>query len=256
MNSRNSFRWFVFAVFLQCILIVGCASNEKKVILHDLQDPVNREQIPEKVVPKHLPLAKDLVDQEHYEVALRQLDLATEKEKGAELYYLQGVCYRETGSLEKALGAFEKSIEYEKSFAMAYNGLGLTYIKMGQWDRGLDALKQAVAYDPARVDFLNNLGYALMREKKYHEAAKYLRRCLTIDPEYVVARNNLAISYGFLGKDQEAISVLLQGNSPEVAYRNMSAIYQMTGEHEKAAAAKQMAVYKYEEQRQQPKGEQ
>ncbi|PIE73710.1 MAG: hypothetical protein CSA20_01930 [Deltaproteobacteria bacterium] len=256
MNSHNSMRRFLPVLGLLPLLLGGCAlfdGSEKKVISHDLQDQVSREQAPEKVVPRHLALAKDLINQKHYEVALRQLELAMKNEKGAELYYLEGVCYRETGNLEKAFFSFRKAIDQEKTFAMAYNGLGLTFVRMEQLDKGIEALRQAIHYDPARADFLNNLGYALMKDKQYSEAARYLRRCLTIDPGHVVARNNLAISYGFTGQEQEALSVLLEGNPPEVAYRNMSAIYQMTGDPQKAAAARQMAARKYREKQQEEK---
>ena len=183
----------------------------------------------------HVALARQLIDQEHYDVALVQLEQA--RAAGArttEIDHLMGVCYRESGDLTAAADAFQKAIEQDPLYAPAYGGMGLTLARKEGVDRALPYFERALKLDPAKADVCNNLGYALLKSERLPEAERVLRKCLAIDPGFSVARNNLAVCLGLLDKDDQALRLLLQTQPPAAAFRNLSAIVRKRGDTVKA----------------------
>lgn len=234
-------------LFLYGILLSGCADNsntaQQNIIFQSKENNHQQEWQPEKVAPNYVTLARDLVKQRHYDVALGQLQMALDDGiRTAEVYYMRGVCLRETNHPQKALTAFRKSLDCDGGYARAFNGNGLVYVKLGKSDKAIAAFEQAVRIDPARADFINNLGYAYLIENSYEKAEQYFVRTLSVDAEYTTARNNLALCYGYLQRDGEAFKVLREKSPPDVAYHNMGVIYGLIGKKEKAAAAEQKAL--------------
>ena len=183
----------------------------------------------------HLALARQLIDQEHYDVALVQLEQARRPaNRTTEIDHLMGVCYRESGNLTAAVDAFQKAIEKDPLYAPAYGGLGLTLARKEGIDRSLPYFERALKLDPAKADVCNNLGYALMKSGRLPEAERVLRKCIAIDPGFSVARNNLAVCLGLLDKDDQALRLLLQTQPPAAAFRNLSAIVRKRGNTVKA----------------------
>lgn len=187
-----------------------------------------RQPAPARPVPDHLALARELIDQAHYKVALVQLGQVDAKNpRASEALYLTGICRLETGDLQNAAKTFQQVIRRDDRFAPAFNGMGLTLARGRAYERSLPYFRRALKLDPARAKVANNLGYSLMQAGKPDEAEPVLRDCLAIDPGLATARNNLAVCLGLLRKDREAMEVLLQMYPEDVATVNLRAIRRM-----------------------------
>ena len=183
----------------------------------------------------HVALARQLIDQGHYDVALVQLEQARRKaDRTTEIDHLMGVCHRESGDLTAAVDAFQKAITQDPQYAPAYGGLGLTLAQKEGIDSSLPYFEHALKLNPAKADVCNNLGYALLKSGRLAKAERVLRKCIAIDPGFSVARNNLAVCLGLRGKDDQALRLLLQTQPPALALRNLSAIVRRRGDAVKA----------------------
>jgi Flp pilus assembly protein TadD len=191
----------------------------------------------EPTAPNYLDLARELIKNRHYEVALVQLQKALEEnQKTPELYHMIGICHRELEDYEKAIESFSRAIRMDEEFSFAYDGLGMTYALMAQKEKARTLFVKAVSLNPARADFYNNLGFLEMESGRHDMAEHYFRKSLAVNPDFHRARNNLAICLGLSGRDREAMAMLDRDYPRAVALRNMGVIYRMKGDEEKASA--------------------
>ncbi|WP_028319517.1 tetratricopeptide repeat protein [Desulfobulbus elongatus] len=234
-------------VALLLLILTGCAATGRNSS-GDLppQPPALEETTKEDLKPpdpNHLALARDLVRQRHFEVALVQLQAVAELSADKpEAHYLMGVCYRETNRPAEAEQSFLRVLKLDGDHASAYNGLGLVYQQQDRRQEAIDAFRKAITLDPARADFLNNLGYALLKNRQYDEAWDALSKSLFRDPAYQTARNNLALCALYRNKDEEALRLLLDGHSEWAAYHNMAVLYRMAGRPDKAVVMERKAA--------------
>jgi len=187
--------------------------------------------------PDHLDLARDLVRQRLYDVAVPQLKkAAATSPRDPEIRYLLGVCERESGDLPGAVRSFRKALKLDSQYAPAYHGLGLTYCRLRQPRPARNALQKAVRLNPARAEFHNDLGYLALVSGQLKEAEASFRRSIALTPQYTVAVNNLGICLVLAGRPDEAEEAFRRVMSPAAALNNMGAVYEERGELDKAAA--------------------
>ncbi|MGD9161169.1 MAG: tetratricopeptide repeat protein [Desulfobacteraceae bacterium] len=241
--KTNNQYFIIFSLWaIMVIVLSGCRHTDKTPDLNTAFKPELNEvktntglsrDTPQK---DHIALAKQLIEKGYYDVALVQLDTALKEKsnRSAGLFYLMGVCHREKEEYEEAIKSFNLAIDQDKEFSFAYNGLGLTYALTGQPDIARKYFIKAISLNPARADFLNNAGHLEMMEKQYRKAEEYFRKSLLINNRFEQAVNNLAICLGMLGKETEALNLLIKNSHPSKAYYNMGVIYRMKGENEKA----------------------
>ena len=182
----------------------------------------------------YLVLAKDLVSEGFYEVALVQLECAAkENPRQAEVHHLKGVCPRELGSYKTAVKDFKKALSIDREFAPAYDGLGITFDLLGEKKKAYENFLFAIKLNPARADFYNNIGYSQMGVGNLKDAEQYFEKSITLDPDFRLSNNNLGICYGLQGRDNEAFSLFLGYMSASQAWNNMGYIFQRRGERKK-----------------------
>jgi Flp pilus assembly protein TadD len=221
------------------VLLAGCATGvasrpSAEAGLRGKQHPL-LSAWPEEPAPDHLALARRLIDQGHYDVALVQLAQAAAKPSNqTEIAFLTGICHLETGVLPEAVRHFKQAIQRDARYAPAYNGMGMALARRGDHAKALPHFRRAMALDPAKTNACNNLGYTLMETGHTAEAEPVLRKCLAMDPGFTLAGNNLAVCLARLRKDDQALALLLQMHPPPVAYRNMQALLLSRGDTAKA----------------------
>ncbi len=114
--------------------------------------------------------------------------------------YLRGRHYwskRTVDGLRRALEHFQKAIDLDPGYALAYDGLADTYNILGYYNthrprdaypRGKEAAARALALDPQLAEAHASLGYALLFfDYDWEGAGQSLARAIELNPKYATA---------------------------------------------------------------------
>lgn len=172
-------------------------------------------------------------------------------------YYLKGIAalqdYSSIDSLETAEKFFIEAIRLDKSFALAYAGLGELYWQKYQTTKAPGLLEQAedemdtaldLNADLAQVQ--TSLGLLKTTLGEYEEAITHFTRALEIDVKYTPAHRGLAQAYDQLGENEKAIksyqyAISLKPDYWE-SYKDLGTHYLMKGNFEPAIEQYQKVV--------------
>lgn len=69
---------------------------------------------------------------------------------------------------------------------------GLNYLHVGSYDKAIDAWQNTLERDPRNAAAANNIGTAYMLKKQAANAASWFGKALSMDPSMQLAKNNLA----------------------------------------------------------------
>ncbi|MCI0406079.1 MAG: protein kinase [candidate division Zixibacteria bacterium] len=131
-------------------------------------------------------------------------------------YYLKGrnhyVKYTKADMLA-AMQMFQKALEIDPNYALAYAGLGDSYFQMldkhfdsdNSWlVKSEEASRKALSIDPFCKEAYKALANVLAWQRKFQSSIRALERALEIDPNFVPAHINLSIAYAAFGDFKEA----------------------------------------------------
>ncbi|MEG4395682.1 CHAT domain-containing tetratricopeptide repeat protein [Microcoleus sp. BROC3] len=118
--------------------------------------------------------------------------------QGRERYY--------AGDLGEAIAAFEKALEIDPKYHLAWNGLGATLNGLGRNSEAIAAFEKALEIDPKNDLAWNGLGNALNNLGRNSEAIAAFEKALEIDPKFHYAWNGLGNVLRDLGHYSEAIA--------------------------------------------------
>jgi tetratricopeptide (TPR) repeat protein/tRNA A-37 threonylcarbamoyl transferase component Bud32 len=121
-------------------------------------------------------------------------------------YYLQGrgYLYRfdKPGNSDNAIAAFEKALDKDSHYALAYAGLGEAYLAKytlnsgGQWlERALTSGQQAIALNNHLAGPHVTLGIIFRNTGRYEQAIQEFKTALNLDPLNADAYRELATAY-------------------------------------------------------------
>jgi TolB-like protein len=114
----------------------------------------------------------------------------------------------------KSILLFERAIEIDPTFALAYSGMADSYVNLGvdhvspidTMPKARVAAMQAIALDPSLAEAYTSLGsYKLFFEWDTAGADEAYRKAISLDPTYANARHFFSHSLQFSGKETEAI---------------------------------------------------
>jgi len=133
--------------------------------------------------------------------------------KGRELYNH----YRKADN-EAAIELFQKALELDSGFALAYAGQGDAYAQRVQrfgfpqsWlASSLEMSQKAIALDPELAEGQKALGLASFVKGAYRESLDASRRAVEINPNQAAAINNVGFELWSLGRPDEALPWLLR----------------------------------------------
>jgi tetratricopeptide (TPR) repeat protein len=132
-----------------------------------------------------------------------------------ELYLQARGClrdYDDPGNIEIAIDLFQKALERDPDFALAYSGLADAYWK--RWDETKDAQWTRLAEEASRTALEKGADYAeihvtlgtIYRETgKFPHAAQEFRRAIAIDDQNDAAYIGLALTHEAMGDNEAAI---------------------------------------------------
>jgi len=127
------------------------------------------------------------------------------------------------GELEKAIQAFQKSIDLsEGRYASALFGMGYTFYLQGKLKDAEDILRRGLDIDGSSPDGYFYLGMTLFLENHIEEAERSAREALFCKPDYAAAYIVLANVYGRRHEFREQLQALdtylkLSPNGPSAA---------------------------------------
>jgi TolB-like protein/lipopolysaccharide biosynthesis regulator YciM len=133
--------------------------------------------------------------------------------------YLRGLYHwnkRTEEDLRKSIGHYEKVIEIEPDFALAYAGLAQTYIVLNSWgfyshkeihSKAKMIAEKALEIDNRLAEAYTSLGAIFETfEWNWQEAEKKFRRAIELNPNYATAHQWYAEFLSLMGRHDEALA--------------------------------------------------
>ncbi len=74
------------------------------------------------------------------------------------------------GELEEAVAGFQKVIEADSGFALAYQGMAEAYARLQRLDEAIEAIKRAIEVEPDESLYHTSLSRFLQRQGRIPEA--------------------------------------------------------------------------------------
>jgi tetratricopeptide (TPR) repeat protein len=146
-----------------------------------------------------------------------------EQESGSpKLWNELGVAEHQTGALEQAELAYERALEIDPTYALAWNNLGVVRHHREHGDAEA-AFRAALREGRALGDVWRNLGLMLHREGRREESAAAYEQALEALPNSAAAATGFGILLMEMGRAEEARTQLLRAveidpNLPEARY--------------------------------------
>jgi arylsulfatase A-like enzyme/Flp pilus assembly protein TadD len=132
-----------------------------------------------------------------------------------ELWNYLGMAYWKKGDLEKALEAFEKCLELDTNYSIAFNNIGSVflsrYLKRQEAEslkKAMENFKKAIELDPRYTSAYNGLGGVYLKAGRIDEAIACWEKTVELDPEYGQALYNLGLAYLTKGDRPKALEAL------------------------------------------------
>ena len=166
-------------------------------------------------------------------------------------YYLRGEEYKNRFTKEANIQArqmFERAIDLDPRFALAYTELALTYVDdwcMG-WsedpqslERGLECAQRAIALDDLLPRAHRTLGHIYLWKKRHEEAIAAVEKAIALDPNDADGYAELGRILTFAGRPQEAdeqvkTAMRLNPHFPVWYLYALGQVHALTGRYEEA----------------------
>ncbi len=137
-------------------------------------------------------------------------------------YRAEGRQFQDSGQLQKALEAYQKSVVLNPQYAEAQNDLGVILESLGDIPRAEEAYKAALRFNPNLAAAHSNLALLYERTGKTQEAAKHWAARAQMgtweDPWTVKARSKLQ-EYNLPAPEPEQVVSKKRKAQAELAYR-------------------------------------
>ena len=135
----------------------------------------------------------------------------------AELLTNVGVGVQTRGSMEKAIGYYERALAISPEYADAHFYMGTAFRHTGKNDMAMTCHRTALKHRPDHHRAMNDLAVLLSNEDLVMEAVSLLRRSIALDPANKKTMYNLAVGLLRLNKLEEANEWLQKAGAPTVS---------------------------------------
>ncbi|TRZ96448.1 tetratricopeptide repeat protein [bacterium] len=156
------------ALFISLSAITYLFSQIDKLEAADNHGYIESRDIPE-VGSESVVAEKGLIRQP---VSLKEEGL-TAMQKQARIYRQDGLESQRLGNLDSAMASYQKAIESDPGYAVAYNDLGVVYEAKGLLDRAEESYLKSVQIDPDYLSAYSNLALFYENKRDLNKAAYY-----------------------------------------------------------------------------------
>jgi adenylate cyclase len=168
-------------------------------------------------------------------------------------YYLKGRKFfyaMSSRDFQHAIGMYDKAIELDPNYAIAYAGIADTYSQMYRFAdarlenaaRALEASRKAVELDPDSAEAHASMGLALFINDKYEEAERHFETAILLNPKLFESYYFYALSCKSQGNQEKAARLFIQASEVNPAdYQSQSFLalsYTALGREEAATKAR------------------
>ncbi len=112
------------------------------------------------------------------------------------------------GDIGKSINYYEKALEYDPEFYLAYFQLGVLQKKQGQSKKAIESLNKVLAINPDHDKTWFTLGTAYESDGNNEEAINHYSKAIEINPGYTKAYGNIGKLYTDLGNYAMAEDIL------------------------------------------------
>ncbi len=154
---------------------------------------------------------EELFSAGNYSGAITQYKNAIEINPDPRYYNRLAIASRRSNQEAQAVEAFQKAIELDPEYAVAYAGLGGTYVGMQRFDDAIEMYKKALELEPtmqqARVGLSASYtaqGNEHLNRGRAREAISVLEEAVEVNPRHHQAHLLLAVAYNRTGQPQNA----------------------------------------------------
>ena len=144
------------------------------------------------------------------------------KEKKDYYFYFElGKQYTINKKFDKAVEAFEKSIELKNDFFESWYMLGSVYLIKENFDNALSKLKRAQALNHNFGPIYANLGVVYAKKKELKKAAKNFATAVKLNPKDAASYKNLGMCFDELGEKEKAYSCFKKAIELNPTYKDV-----------------------------------
>ena len=122
---------------------------------------------------------------------------------------------RTQDGIKKGIEYFQKAIDADPAYALAYSGLADSYcIDSSPFPypdrvfKAQDAATKAIQLDPSLAEAHTSMGCVLVNQFEYEKGIVELRKAIELNPNYATAYQWLAENLASLGKREESIAAI------------------------------------------------
>jgi tetratricopeptide (TPR) repeat protein len=161
-------------------------------------------------------------------------------------HYMLGMSAWKSGDLDRALDAFDRSIELDPSHSKSLFNSSRVLLEQGEGKDAIERIEKALAQDSASNEGLRLLARAHYQLGQVDQAIAAYQKALAIDGRDVWSMNNLGLIYIEQDRSRDALpplarAVQLRSNAP-VFQNNLGVALERSGYPEAAAKAFEAAL--------------
>ena len=148
----------------------------------------------------------DFFYKSEYEKALKAYDKAIELDPNyAMAWFNKGTALGKLSRHEKALKAYDKAIELDPNYAMAWFNKGTALGKLSRHEKSLKAFDKAIELGPNYAMAWCNKGAALGKLSRHEDAMKAFDKAIELDPNYAMTWVNKGNALIKLSRHEDAL---------------------------------------------------
>ena len=132
------------------------------------------------------------------------LDITGGTVNSAEAFLLQGLAYGDLDQPEDAVISYNKAIQLDPEYALAYYNRGNLFALLGQYSRAIEDYNEAINIDPEYTSVYKNRGNAFVLLGEYHRAIKDFDETIALDPQHAHGYGSRAWAFAALNMYAEA----------------------------------------------------
>jgi tetratricopeptide (TPR) repeat protein len=161
-------------------------------------------------------------------------------------FYAMGLAFSAKGDQNKAIECYQKAIDIKPDYHVAFNNMGSAYDDLGDKDKAIECYQKAIGIKPDFPEAFYNMGNAFSAKGDKDKAIECFQKAIDIMPDFHVAFNNMGSAFSAKGDQDKAIecyqkAIDIKPDKHE-AFNNMGSAYYDLGDKDKAIECYEKAI--------------